>query len=563
MLQFPPWKIAIVLIVLLGGMLLALPNLFADTTLGIAPNAPDDDSRDARLRYEQEIAAAEAANWPGVLPNGKLNLGLDLRGGVYLLIELAEDDVKRNRLTGLAADARSAFTQQRPFVNLRSLPILTDDFVRLELRRASDMDEAMNRLQRINAPVASPTGGFGSRVFSIEAINEDTIEARLAPGQLAGLVERARDNTIEVVRRRIDPTGTSEISIQPSQTSRLILEAPGEPDPQRLKDILSRAGNMTFNLVNSNQSDIQIARAGRPPAGFKLVKELGTEIEYLINETPIVTGADIVSASPGFDESNSPQVNFTLNGQGARDFGQATANNRGQLFAIVLDDQVMSAPRINQPIYTGSVRITGNFTLEEAEDLATIIEAGELPAKLQFINERTVGPTLGEASIRAGTTASLIGLALVGIFMVIAYGLLGGFAVASLVFNIVLIIGALSGLGATLTLPGIAGIVLTIGMAVDANVLVFERIREEKRAGRSPMTAVQAGYERALSTILDANITTFIAAAILYALGSGPVKGFAVTLGIGIITSVFTAFVVTRWFTVIWLKTARPKTLAV
>ncbi|MEM7767675.1 MAG: protein translocase subunit SecD, partial [Pseudomonadota bacterium] len=261
-------------------------------------------------------------------------------------------------------------------------------------------------------------------------------------------------------------------------------------------------------------------------------------------------------------------LNFRLNGAGQQRFSKVTQENVNRRFAIVLDERVMSAPNIREPIYGGQVQISGGFPnnaagLQEAIDLAAIIEAGELPAKLNFIEERTVGPGLGEDSIRAGTLASLIGLALVALSMAVIYGRLGIFAVTSLTANIVLILGALSGLGATLTLPGIAGIILTIGMAVDANVLVFERIREESRSGRSALTAVQVGYEKAMSTILDANITTFIAAGVLYMLGSGPVKGFAVTLAIGIITSVFTAFVVTRWFTVMWLRWARPKTLSV
>ncbi|MEO1028849.1 MAG: protein translocase subunit SecD [Pseudomonadota bacterium] len=561
MLHFPPWKVAIVASILFLGCLLALPNLFADTTLGKTPLTPINATAQEMQEYNAKVAAAEASNWPGFIPSSKVNLGLDLRGGVYLLIELAREDVVGNRLENFATEATTAFNT-RPVV-ARELPIINKEFVRFNLLDDSQMDLALDRLRDLNQPIASATGGVGGRLFRIEQSGSSGIEVRLVPGQVSALVKDAQIKSMEVVRRRVDPDGVAEISIQPSQDSRLILEAPGEPDPERIKSILSQAGNMTFNLINENPSDMESARAGRVPRGHKLLREKDTGFEYLVIDTPIVRGSDIASASLGYDESNRPQVNFSLGPRGAKRFGDATLNNPGRLFAIVLDGTIMSAPRINDPIYGGNVRITGTFTVEEAEDLAAIIEAGELPAKLRFINERTVGPTLGEASIQAGTAASLIGLALVAIFMIIAYGLLGGFAVASLVFNIVLILGALSGLGATLTLPGIAGIVLTIGMAVDANVLVFERIREEKRNGRSPMTAVQAGYERALSTILDANITTFIAAAILYMLGSGPVKGFAVTLAVGIVTSVFTAFVVTRWFTVIWLKAAKPKTLAV
>ncbi|MEL6692588.1 MAG: protein translocase subunit SecD [Pseudomonadota bacterium] len=299
----------------------------------------------------------------------------------------------------------------------------------------------------------------------------------------------------------------------------------------------------------------------RPPQRGWLIDSMEAG-QILINRIPELTGADIATANRCFDEANFPAVCFRLNSTAATKFYNLTRNNVGRNFAIVLDSVSMSSPTIRTPIPGGNVIIEGRFTIEEAEDLAAIIEAGELPAKLNFLDERTVGPTLGAESIAAGSRASLIGLALVGVFMVLAYGLIGGFAVGSLLSNIVLIIGALSGFGATLTLPGIAGIILTIGMAVDANVIVFERIREEQSNGRSPATAIQAGYERALSAILDANITTFIAASILYLVGSGPVKGFAVTLAIGILTSVFTAFVVTRWFTVLYLRTMRPKRLA-
>ncbi|MEL6325094.1 MAG: protein translocase subunit SecD, partial [Pseudomonadota bacterium] len=359
-----------------------------------------------------------------------------------------------------------------------------------------------------------------------------------------------------------DPDGVSEISIQPQGDNRIVLEAPGEADPQRIKTILGQAGRLTFNLVSDSQGDLETALAGRVKPGFSLLYDR-QRFPSLVSNSPVVTGSDIASASQGFDpDDNSPAVDFRLNGAGAKRFGDTTVQNVGRQFAIVLDGQVMSAPNIREPIYGGSVQISGGFAMQEAIDLAAIIAAGELPAKIQFINERTVSATLGEDSIRAGTTASIIGLILVALFMILAYGRLGVFAVLSLMANIILILGALSGLGATLTLPGIAGIILTIGMAVDANVLVFERVREETRGGRGAMSAVQAGYEQALSTILDANITTFIAAAMLYLLGSGPVKGFAVTLAIGILTSVFTAFVVTRWITSMWLKASRPKKLA-
>ena len=421
------------------------------------------------------------------------------------------------------------------------------------------MEDALRVLRRLNPP----SGTAGSpNLLSIEQSGDSAINVTVAENAREVLVKDAQAKVIKIIRRRIDPDGVSEVAITPQGDRRIVVEAPGEADPRRIKDILGRAGRMTFNMANVDPSAIRAAETVRPQRGWELLNDQGRPI--LVNKTPVITGSEIATASRGFDpDNNAPAVNFSLSGAAKTRFGNITAQNPGKVFAIVLDDQVMSAPRINEPIYGGNVQITGQFTIDEADDLAAIIQAGELPAKLNFIEERTVGPGLGADSIRAGTTASLIGLALVAFFMIIAYGLIGTFAVGSLLANIILLLGALSGLGATLTLPGIAGIVLTIGMAVDANVIVFERIREEQQSGRSPASAITAGYERALATILDANITTFIAAIILYMLGSGPVKGFAVTLAIGIVTSVFTAFVVTRWFTVIWLRAAKPKKLPI
>ena len=319
---------------------------------------------------------------------------------------------------------------------------------------------------------------------------------------------------------------------------------------------------MTFNIVDDSASSIAAAQAGVVKPGFRLISGPTTG-PLLIRSIPEIVGSDIASASQGNDEANRPQINFRLNSNGARKFFETTRSNTNKRFAIVLDDSIMSAPNINEPIPGGNVRITGDFTIEEAQDLAAIISAGEMPAKVQFLDQRVVSSTLGEDSIRSGYLAAVVGLALVGFFMILAYGAQGIFAVASLAMNIALIFAFLTLLNATLTLPGIAGIILTFGMAVDANVLVLERIREEQRSGRSIWTAVQAGYELALITILDSNITTLFAAAILYALGSGPVKGFAVTLALGIITSVFTAFIFTRMLTVFWMKIAKPKRFAI
>ncbi len=556
MLNFPIWKVGLIVVVLLWGTILALPNLFSDGFLGIAPKEVSDPTNEVAVAaYEQQLQESEDSWW--FLPSGKLNLGLDLQGGVYLLMEIDPAEIAANRLETVQSDIRSALNRN-PLVE-RNPPVQNEDRLTIEiLNPEEDMDEAVRRLNRLNPTI----GTTQTQLFRVERTGDQFIQLTVPAGARTALATDAQSKMMEIIRRRIDPDGVAEISITPQGDNRIILEAPGEADPKRIKDILGQAGRLTFNMANLDQSAIRAAVVSGRPSPREILVDSMEAGQILINRIPELTGADIATANRCFDEANFPAVCFRLNSTAATKFYNLTRSNVGRNFAIVLDGVSMSSPTIRSPIPGGNVIIEGRFTIEEAEDLAAIIEAGELPARLNFLDERTVGPTLGAESIAAGSRASLIGLALVGVFMILAYGLIGGFAVGSLLSNIVLIIGALSGFGATLTLPGIAGIILTIGMAVDANVIVFERIREEQASGRSPATAIQAGYERALSAILDANITTFIAASILYLVGSGPVKGFAVTLAIGILTSVFTAFVVTRWFTVLYLRTMRPKRLA-
>ena len=562
MLQFPPWKILLIVGVVLWGCLLALPNMFTDIQLGEPPARPATENSQELIEWENKVAEAEASNYPGFLPKQKLNLGLDLQGGVYLLIELDEAQVAGRYLRNFSPDLNDAMQgrrgggeligQRRELVGDKLVLTLTRDW------SPETIEETRRRIRRVN-PVLE--GSISQeRMIEVEQINDRAFELTLTENAKVVLLQDAQGKSMEVIRRRIDPDGVREISIAPQGNDRIVLEAPGVDDPQSIKSLLDREGLMYFAMSRSQAE-------GPANTTWRLLPFYGSggEQPLWVNvNNPIVTGDDIRSASQGFDEYQRPQINFNLKASGTQSFSQATVQFPGQLFAIVLDDEIMSAPRINDPIFGAGVRITGNFEMEEAIRLAAIIEAGALPAKLNFIEERTVSASLGEDSIRAGTLASMIGLLLVAAFMIIAYGIIGLFAVVSLTANIILILGGLSFLGATLTLPGIAGIILTIGMAVDANVLVFERIREEYRGGRSPVTAVQAGYERALATILDANITTFIAAAVLYWLaGSGPVKGFATTLGLGIVTSVFTAFVFTRLLTAGWLRYFRPKALSV
>ncbi|MBA3069809.1 MAG: protein translocase subunit SecD [Hyphomonas sp.] len=535
MLQFPLWKVILIVLTLAWGVVMALPNV------------------------------VNMSGAPGFMPREGVNLGLDLRGGVYLEMEIRSEDVIGGRLEVFARDVRTALARTDSADPVTHLAEVNGQTMTIKLTRADEagnfpVEAAIARIDKVNGPLEG--GLAGGKTYEVTRAGPDSILVTVPENSENLMMADALAKTETIVRRRVDPDGVAEISITPSGVDRLVLEAPGEPDPERLKSLLSRDGRMTFNIVDDSPSAITAAQAGVVKPGYRLLSGPTTG-DLLVRSIPEIVGSDIANASQGNDEANRPQINFRLNSNGARKFFETTRVNTNKRFAIVLDDVIMSAPNINEPIAGGNVRITGDFTMEEAQDLAAIISAGEMPAKLQFLDQRTVSATLGRDSINAGIRASVIGILLVAGFMILAYNLLGIFAVASLAANVVLIFGALSGLGATLTLPGIAGIILTIGMAVDANVLVFERIREEQQSGRSLLTSVQAGYERALSTILDANITTLIAAAILYLLGSGPVKGFAATLGIGILTSVFTAFVVTRWLTVMWIKTFKTKKLSV
>ena len=358
----------------------------------------------------------------------------------------------------------------------------------------------------------------------------------------------------------MDEAGTREPTIQRQGSDRILIQVPGIGSAQELKELIGTTARLTFHPV--------ITRSASPDTDvdpdellYPAMDEEG--VWYLLERTPVVTGDDLVDSQPAFDQNGLPAVTFRFNPSGARAFGTFTSNNVGAPFAIVLDEEVVTAPVIRQAITGGSGQITGNFDVEEANRLAILLRAGALPAEMTFLEERTIGPELGQDSIDAGQVASLVAMSAVILFMIASYGLFGVFATVALGLNVALIFGILSLIGGTLTLPGIAGIVLTIGMAVDANVLVFERIREESKTARGPARAIELGYERALSAIVDANITTFIIAVILFTLGSGPVRGFAVTLGIGILTSVFTAIFVTRLLIVIWFERRRPKTIEV
>jgi protein-export membrane protein SecD len=373
------------------------------------------------------------------------------------------------------------------------------------------------------------------------------------------------DQSLEVVRRRIDELGTKEPDITRSGDDRILVQVPGLQDPQQLKDILGKTAKMTFQLVDETADP----SAKTAPIGDDILPMMTkpgqpAQPPIVVHRRVMVSGDRLTDASGSFDSrTGQPVVSFRFDSVGARQFGDVTKDNVNHRFAIVLDKQVISAPNIIEPILGGSGQITGSFTTESANELAILLRAGALPVPLKILEERTVGAELGADSVKAGRYSAIAGLVMVAVFMILRYGLFGLFADVALTLNVVLLLAILTAFGATLTLPGIAGIVLTMGMAVDANVLIYERIREEQRNGRSMLASIDTGFRRAMATIVDANMTHLIASLILFELGMGPVRGFAVTLGVGIITSFFTAVMVTRLIVIYWLKMARPRKLTI
>jgi preprotein translocase subunit SecD len=461
-------------------------------------------------------------------------------------------------MRGLWPDVRNAMRAERDTVG----PIRRVDGPAGELHvrigNPDGMERAVAVVRDLARPIVSLTGVGAS---DIEVRGEgDLLVVTLSEAERQATDNRAIQQSLEIIRRRVDEVGTREPTIQRQGETRILIQVPGIGSAAELKALIGTTARLTFQPVVSRTTDPQ----ANPGPGNVILPSLDEQgVFYVVEDRVVVSGEELTDAQPAFDQNGRPAVNFRFNPTGARKFGDYTAQNIGSPFAIVLDDEVISAPTIQSHIPGGSGIITGRFTVEDSTQLAVLLRAGALPAELIFLEERTIGPELGQDSIEAGALACIVAFIAVLVFMGLSYGLFGLFANIALVLNVALIFGLLSLIGATLTLPGIAGIVLTIGMAVDANVLVFERIREELRTARGPARAMEQGYEKALSAILDANITTFLIAAILFTLGSGPVRGFAVTLGLGIITSVFTAIFVTRLIMVTWFDRARPKTIEV
>jgi preprotein translocase subunit SecD len=485
----------------------------------------------------------------------RLVLGLDLQGGSHILLEVDAKAVQKEKLETLRDDVRRILRDAR--IGYTGL-VVQGLSVNVRIREAADIPEAMRRLRELSSPLGGLLSASAQRDVDV-AESGGQVTLTVTAAGIAQRMRQAVDQSIEIVRRRVDQLGTVEPSIQRQGVDRVLVQVPGLQDPARLKALIGTTAKLTFRLVDLTMS-AQQAQLTRPPAESEVLMSAEDHTTpYLIEKRVMVSGEDLVDAQPSFDQrTREPVVTFRFNNAGARRFGTATQENVGKPFAIVLDNEVISAPVIREPILGGSGQISGNFTVQQVNDLAILLRAGALPAPLTIIEERTVGPGLGQDSITAGIYAAYLGSILVVVFMLATYGLFGLFANIAVAINVGMILGILSFLQATLTLPGIAGIVLTVGIAVDSNVLIYERIREEVRAGRSAISALDAGFTQALRTILDSNITTFIAAAVLFFIGTGPVRGFAVTLGVGILTTLFTAFTLTRLIVSTWLRVFRP-----
>jgi preprotein translocase subunit SecD len=520
MLYFANWKILLICGMCALGVLFSLPNLFTPAQL----------------------------SWlPSQIPHRQVNLGLDLRGGSYLLLEVDIGAAQTEQLNGIIENVRDALRDAK--IGYTGLNVENNAIV-FTIRDLDRIDDAKSALAKIDPSLTIDIGsdGAGKMQFSEQATEQRR--------------QQAVDQSIEIIRRRIDETGTKEPTIQRQGADRVLVELPGVGNPEHVKELLGKTAKLTFQLVDQSMSPEE-AKRGRMPLGDLVLPSQtdrsGQPTEYLLKRRVMVGGDTLVDAQVDLQNPSGPAVKFRFDTAGARRFGDATRDNVGKPFAIVLDNKVISAPVIKEPILGGEGIITGSFTAQSASDLALLLRAGALPAPITILEERSVGPDLGADSIHDGAVSCIVGVVLVVIFMFLFYGLFGLFADIALFFNLCLMLGILSLLNATLTLPGIAGIALTLGMAVDANVLIYERIREEMRGGRTMLSSLEAGFTRAFGTILDSHVTTLVAGILLYWLGSGPVKGFAVTLSIGVLTSLFSAILVTRLQIVSWLRRWKPR----
>jgi SecD/SecF fusion protein len=531
MLRFATWKIVSILAMTVFALLVIVPSLLSP------------DNREALISH-----------LPKWVPARAIVLGLDLQGGSHVLLEVDSNSVVKTLVENLRDSVRRVLREEK--VSITGGIGLQPRGVQLRIPDPTERARVMPKLRQLAGSGASGLSD-ASRTPAFDVTENDSglIQFTVTETGVESKVRRAVEQSIEVLRRRVDALGTTEPNIQRQGTDRILVEVPGLQDTSKLKEILGTTAKLEFRLVGE---------LGADPAEIELLDQVEQPGKLPVEKHVMVQGEDLTDAQPGFDNrTQEPIVNFRFNIRGGQKFGEVTSENVGKLFAIILDGKVISAPRILGPITGGSGQISGRFTVEQANNLAILLRAGALPAKLTIVEERTVGPGLGQDSIDAGKRAAYVGAALVAFYMLITYGIFGVFANIALFVHIAFIFAGLVLLGATLTLPGIAGIVLTIGMAVDSNVLIYERIREEAHMGRSIVSALDAGFKRAFATIVDSNVTMFVAAAILYFLGAGPVRGFAVSLALGILTSIVTAVTMTRMMIALWYRYKRPTKLPI
>ena len=528
MLDFPPWKIWAVTLTILIGILFAIPSMLPGT-------------------------ASERI--PAFLPNAKINLGLDLSGGSQLLLEADAEDAAKQRLQAMEDTVSTELRRNNPRIEIGDVSTAGGRLTFM-VRDPTQVDAAVEKLRELTQPV----GLTGARDWDVSVVDSSRVMMTPTASGSARALRDAMTVARDVVRRRIDPQGTKEVTVINQGERRILVQVPGVEDPEALKQLIGQTARLEFKLVDLTADPAQVA-AGRAPAGSQVLPLADGTGAMAVQRRVMVSGDQLVDAKQAFDQDGRPVVSITFNSAGARRFGNVTRENVNKPFAIILDERILSAPNINEPILGGQAQISGSFTVETANQLAVSLASGKLPVKLNVIEERTVGPDLGKDSIRKGMIASIVATLAVVLFMLVTYGRFGVYATLALFVNALLILGLLAIFGSALTLPGIAGFVLTIGAAVDANVLINERIREEQRRGRKVLDSIETGYTEASTAIFDANITNVIAAALMWYFGSGPIRGFAVVLMIGIVTSVFTAVNFTRMLVALWVRRKRPRAL--
>ena len=544
MLKFPLWKILLILMPCLWGIYSFSPHFFYSQV------EKYNDLKKSGL-VETQKPLLESQLWYDWAPSDLVNLGLDLRGGAHVLVEVNLEDVYSERLQNFWPEIRKNLRAIRNEVGSFSQEVSAfNDSLIINISKKEGIEKAISFL---NKELSSKNS-----ILEILRFEDNKIKVSFDEQEKRKIDNQTMDQSLEIIRRRVDEAGTREPTIQKQGSRRILIQVPGLGSAEELLQLIGRTAKLTFHPVIKNS----VSCEKKPVITSIIVENFDDTNNCLeLEKKFVVSGTQLTNAQPSFDQNNRPAVSFQFNPVGGRKFGEYTKNNIGNPFAIVLDKQVISAPVIQSYIPGGAGIITGNFSVDESNRLAILLRAGALPAAIQVLEQRTVGPELGADSIKSGKIAAIIAGILVLLFMIASYGLFGLFANVGLIFNIALIFSIMAYFAATLTLPGIAGIVLTIGMAVDANVLIFERIKEEIKTNKSLYRAIELGYEKALTSIIDANVTTFIAAVILFSLGSGPIKGFSVTLGIGIMTSVFTAVYLTRLLISIYFGFKKPKIL--